>query len=56
MSYGEQYISTAYTIKELVEILSNDVPEYADIEIASGERSTIVEVWYNEGTNTVVLR
>ena len=51
-SYGE-YISNARSIEELISILKNDVPEYADIEING---SSIIEVWYDDSTNTVILK
>ena len=56
MSYNEQYISTARSIRELIDILNNDVPEYADIVVGGGERSSDVEVWYDDGSNTVILK
>ena len=39
--------------EELIDILKNDVPEYADIEING---SSIIEVWYDDSTNTVILK
>ena len=58
MSYsaGGEYISRAYTVEELIDILNNDVPEYADIVAGGGERSSDVEVWYDDSTNTVILK
>ena len=53
MSNCEEYISCARSIEELIDILKNDVPEYADIEIAG---SSIIEVWYDDSTNTVILK
>ena len=55
MSYsaGGEYISRAYTVEELINILKHDVPEYADIEING---SSIIEVWYDDSTNTVILK
>ena len=51
-NYGE-YISSARSIEELISILKNDIPEYADIEING---SSIIEVWYDESINTVILK
>ena len=68
MSYsaGGEYISRAYTVEELIDILKNDVPEglyvakSTDTKIAGGpvvpSRSPIVEVWYDESTHTVILK
>ena len=62
MSYsaGGEYISRAYTVEELINILSNDVPEGADIQLASwsvaAHSSPIVEVWYDESNRTVILK
>lgn len=62
MSYSAdaEYISRAYTVEELISILSNDVPEGADIKIASWSVAThsspIVEVWYDESNHTVILK
>ena len=53
MSYNEQYISNAQSIEDLINILKTDVPEYADIEING---SSIIEVWYDDSTNTVILK
>ena len=56
MSNYEQYLSTARSIGELIDILNNDVPEYADIVVGGGELSSDVEVWYDESINTVILK
>jgi hypothetical protein len=57
MIHNEEYISRAYTVEELISILSNDVPKGANITIAAGGGNRIaIEVWYDESTNTVVLR
>jgi len=53
MSSCEEYISSARTIEDLINILKTDVPEYADIEING---SSIIEVWYDESINTVILK
>jgi hypothetical protein len=57
MIHNEEYISRAYTVEELVNILSNDVPKGASITIAAGGGNRItIEVWYAESINTVILR
>ena len=62
MSYsaGGEYISRAYTVEELIDILKNDVPSGADIKLAgwstTANCSPIVEVWYDESANTVILK
>ena len=57
MSSCEEYISRAYTVEELVNILSNDVPKGANITIAFGGGNRIaIEVWYDESINTVILK
>ena len=53
MSNCEEYISCARSIEDLINILKYDVPEYADIEING---SSIIEVWYDDSTNTVILK
>lgn len=53
MSSCEEYISNARSIEDLINILKHDVPEYADIEING---SSIIEVWYDDSTNTVILK
>ncbi len=57
MIHNEEYISRAYAVEELISILSNDVPDGADITIAAGGGNRIaIEVWYDERINTVILR
>jgi hypothetical protein len=57
MIRNEEYISRAYTVEELVNILSNDVLAGAGITIAAGGGNRItIEVWYDESINTVILR
>jgi hypothetical protein len=57
MIHNEEYISRAYTVEELVNILSNDVPKGANITIAFGGGNRIaIEVWYDESINTVILK
>lgn len=57
MTHNEEYISRAYTVEELISILSNDIPEGASITIAAGGGNRIaIEVWHDESTNTVILK
>ena len=56
MIYNETYIALATTVDQLIYILSTEVPKNAIIEMAEGERSPDVEVWYDKGTNTVILK
>ena len=55
MNYCEEYISRAYTVAELIEILSTLNPD-ASIEVSAHERSVDCEVWYDECTRTVILK
>lgn len=56
MIYKEKYIDTVLTCRDLISILSSKVPVDADIEMDFAERSIAVEVWYDEETNTVLLK
>jgi hypothetical protein len=56
MIYNETYIGIATNVDELMDILRTKVPGVATIEQANGDRSPDVEVWYDEGTNTVILK
>ena len=56
MIYNETYIGTAGTLRELLFFLSAKVPASATVEIASTCHSIEVEVWYDEDTNTVILK
>jgi hypothetical protein len=57
MIHNEEYISRAYTVEELISVLSNDIPAGANITIAFGGGNRIaIEVWYDKGTNTVILK
>ena len=55
MIYNEEFIGRAYNIAELIEILGNLNPE-ASLEVSAPEHSADCEVWYDEGTRTVVLK
>ena len=56
MIYNEDYVALATTVDQLIYILSTEVPKDATIEMAEGERSPDVEVWYDKDTNTVILK
>jgi hypothetical protein len=56
MIYNETYIGIATNVDELIVILRTKVPAFATIEQAVGDRSPDVEVWYDKGTNTVILK
>lgn len=56
MIYNEEYVSRAYTVEQLIYILSTELPGDADIETAVAEHSLSVEVWYDKDTNTVILK
>ena len=56
MIYNETYIGIATNVDELIAILRTKVPAFATIEQAGGDRSPDVEVWYDESTNTVILK
>ena len=57
MIYNEDYIALATTVDELVDIIiTHGIPGSATIEMAEGERSPDVEVWYDRDTNTVILK
>ena len=56
MIYNETYIGIATNVDELIVILRTKVPVFATIEQACGDRSPDVEVWYDDSTNTVILK
>lgn len=58
MIYKEGYVSRAYTVEQLIYILSTEIPKDADIEVDAsyGEHTLSVEVWYDKDTNTVILK
>lgn len=56
MVYEEKIIGTARTVKELLELLSEKTPQDASIEVYSSGYCTDAEVWYDKGTNTVLLK
>lgn len=56
MSTGESYIGTANNVQELIDILNSEVPSIASIELTSSYHCVNAEVWYDEGTNTVIFK
>ena len=57
MIYNEDYVALATTVDQLVDIIiTHGIPGSATIEMAEGERSPDVEVWYDRDTNTVILK
>ena len=57
MIYNEEYVSRAFTVGELVEILKYRLPSNATVEMATNyDHTPMVEVWYDKDTNTVILK
>ena len=56
MIYNETFIGVAPTVSSLLYTLSTYVPKDATIEMGGGDRQCNVEVWYDKGTNTVILK
>ena len=57
MIYNEEYVSRAFTAGELMTILKYRIPSNASVEIATNYESTsMIEVWYDKDTNTVILK
>lgn len=53
MRNNEEYIATAHTVQELINILKDKVPADADVDV--GNLST-TEVWYDDYLNNVILK
>lgn len=53
MRSNEEYIATAHTVQELINILKDKVPADADVDVGS---MATTEVWYDECLNNVILR
>lgn len=53
MNNKEEYIATAHTVQELINILKDKVPADADVDV--GNMAT-TEVWYDECLNNVILK
>lgn len=56
MIYNETYVGTATTVDELIVLLQTKIPWGATVDVASVEHSADTEVWYDEGTNTVIFK
>ena len=57
MIYNEKLIGTAGTVRDLITILCNDIPNIsATLELTYPICTSNVEVWYDEVTNTVILK
>ena len=57
MVYEEKIIGTATTVNELLTILKDErIPLGATEDVASSCHMSDAEVWYDEGTNTVILK
>jgi hypothetical protein len=54
--YNEVHIGTARTVRELLALLSEKTPQDATVDVASFCHCADAEVWYDEGTNTVILK
>ena len=55
MVYEAKHMGTATTVNELIKLLSKQ-PLSATVDVASSCHMSDVEVWYDEGTNTVILK
>lgn len=55
MIYNEIHIGTATTVNELIKLLSEQPPG-ATVDVAASCHMSDVEVWYDEGTNTILLK
>ncbi len=53
MRSNEEYIATAHTVQELINILKDKVPMDADVDVGN---MTTAEVWYDECLNNVILK
>lgn len=56
MVYEEKHIGTAATVIDLITILNTEVPHEATVDVAASCHMSDAEVWYDEGTNTVILK
>ncbi len=57
MIYEEKIIGTATTVNELLVILKDErIPLGATVDVAASCHMSDAEVWYDEGTNTVILK
>ena len=56
MVYEEKHIATATKVIDLITILNTEVPHDATVDVAASCHMSDAEVWYDEGTNTVILK
>lgn len=56
MVYEEKHIATATKAIDLITILNTEVPHEATVDVAASCHMSDAEVWYDEGTNTVILK
>ena len=56
MTYNEKLIGTAWSVGELLTILSTVPNSSTTIELKYSGYTSGVEIWYDEGTNTVILK
>ena len=57
MVYEEKIIGTATTVNELIILLCNEnIPRGATVDVAASCHMSDAEVWYDESTNTVILK
>lgn len=56
MVYEEIQVGTATKVIDLITILNTEVPHEATVDVATSCHMSDVEVWYDEGTNTVILK
>ena len=55
MTYNEKLIGTTWSVGELLTIL-NRVPNSSAVELEYSGYTSGVEVWYDEDTNTAILK
>lgn len=55
MIYNEVYTGRAGSVEELIALLGA-LPGHAFLETHALEHSADTEVWYDKGTNTVILK
>jgi hypothetical protein len=54
---NETYIGTARDVYDLIVLLTDEaIPKNAFLKVSAPEHSANCEVWYDEETNTVLLK
>ena len=57
MIYNETYIGTARDVYDLIVLLTDEaIPKDAFLEVSAPEHSANCEVWYDAGTQTIILK